>query len=40
MDSTKGGIVVTNGVESSLASKVKEKQDQDLILPELKENVH
>ena len=28
MDSTEGGIVVTNGAESSLVSKVKEKQDQ------------
>ena len=38
MDSTKGGIVVTNGAESSLVSKVKEKQDQDPILLELKAN--
>ena len=32
MDSTKEGIVVTNGDESSLVSKVKEKQDKDPIL--------
>ena len=32
MDYTKRGIVVTNGVELSLVSKVKEKQDQDPIL--------
>ena len=31
MDSTQGGIVVTSGVESSLVSEVKEKQDQDPI---------
>ena len=31
MDSTKGGIVVTNGVESSLVLEVKEKQEQNLI---------
>ena len=36
MDSTKGGIVVTNGAESSLVSEVKEKQDQDPILLDLK----
>ena len=29
MDSTKGGIVVTNGAESSLVSKVKENKDKD-----------
>ena len=40
MDSTKGGIVVTNGAKSSLASKVKEKQDQDTIFLVLKANVH
>ncbi|WMV32620.1 hypothetical protein MTR67_026005 [Solanum verrucosum] len=39
-DSTKGGVVVMNGVESSLVSEVKEKQDQDPILLELKVNVH
>ena len=36
MDYTKRGIMVTNGVELSLVSKVKEKQDQDPILLELK----
>ena len=39
MDSTDGGILVINGVDSSLVSKVKEKQDQDPILLELKANV-
>ncbi|KAH0710411.1 hypothetical protein KY284_011838 [Solanum tuberosum] len=40
MDSTERGIVVTNGAESSLVSEVKEKQDQDLILLDLKANFH
>ena len=40
MDSTKGGVVVMNGVESSLVSELKEKQDQDPVLLELKVNVH
>ena len=40
MDSTDGEIGVTNGAESSLVSKVKEKNDQDLILLYLKVNVH
>ena len=40
MDSTKGGIMVTNRDELSLVSKVKEKQDQDLILLHLKKNIH
>ena len=40
MDSTEGGIVVTNEAKSSLVSEVKEKQDQDLILLELKSNFH
>ena len=40
MDSTKGGIVVTNGDESSLLSEMKEKKNQDSILLALKENVH
>ena len=40
MDDTKRGIVVTNGVELSLVSKVKEKQDQDPILLELKATVY
>ena len=39
MDFKLGAIVVTNGAESSLVSEVKEKQDQDLILHELKANV-
>ena len=29
MDSTEGGIVVTNGDESSLVPELKEKQNQD-----------
>ena len=40
MDSTNGGIVVTNGDESSLVSEVKEKQDQDPIFLDLKTKVH
>ncbi|KAH0702583.1 hypothetical protein KY285_016861 [Solanum tuberosum] len=40
MDSTEGRVVVMNGAESSLVSEVKEKQDQDPILLELKANVH
>ena len=40
MDSTDGEIGVTNGAESSLVSKVKDKNDQDLILLDLKVNVH
>ncbi|KAH0636443.1 hypothetical protein KY289_036358 [Solanum tuberosum] len=40
MDSTKGGVVVMNGAESSLVSEVKEKQDQDPLLLELKASVH
>ena len=40
MDSTEGGVVVMNGAESSLVSEVKEKQDQDPILLELKAFVH
>ena len=39
-DSKEERIIVTNGDESSLVSEVKEKQDQDPILLELKENVH
>ncbi|WMV19080.1 hypothetical protein MTR67_012465 [Solanum verrucosum] len=34
MDSNEGGVVVMNGAESSLVSKVKEKQDQDPVLLE------
>ncbi|KAH0712585.1 hypothetical protein KY289_008544 [Solanum tuberosum] len=40
MDSTEGEIVVTNEVESSLVSEVKEKEDQDPIVLELKANAH
>ena len=40
MDSTKSGILMINGAESSLLSEVKEKQDQDPILFDLKSNVH
>ena len=40
MDSTEGGIGVTNGTESSLVSNEKEKQDQDPILLFLKVKVH
>ncbi|KAH0757858.1 hypothetical protein KY290_021351 [Solanum tuberosum] len=39
IDSAEGGIAVANGAESSLVSEVKEKQDQDPILLELKANV-
>jgi len=38
-DSAEGGIAVTSKAESSLMSEVKEKQDQDPILLELKANV-
>ena len=40
IDSTEGGIVVTNGAESSLVSEVKEKQNQVPIFLDLKTNVH
>ncbi|WMV33412.1 hypothetical protein MTR67_026797 [Solanum verrucosum] len=40
MDSNEGKMVVMNGTESSLVSEVKEKQDRDPILLELKANVH
>ncbi|KAH0720291.1 hypothetical protein KY284_005321 [Solanum tuberosum] len=40
MDSTEGRVLVMNGAESSLVFEVKEKQDQDPILLELKANVH
>ena len=40
MDSIEGEIVAMNGAESSLVSEVKEKQNQDPILLELKANVH
>ena len=39
MDSTEGGIVLMNGVESLLVSEVKGKHDQNLILLELNANV-
>ena len=39
MDSSEGGVVVMNRAESSLVSKVKEKQDQDPFLLELKANI-
>ncbi|WMV45482.1 hypothetical protein MTR67_038867 [Solanum verrucosum] len=40
MDSNEGGVVVMNQAESILVSEVKEKQDQDPILPGLKANGH
>ena len=40
MDSTEGGIVVTNVAVLSLVSEVKEKKDLYPILLELKANVH
>ena len=40
MNSTERGILVTNRAESSLVSEVKEKQDQDPILLDLKASVH
>ncbi|WMV25233.1 hypothetical protein MTR67_018618 [Solanum verrucosum] len=41
MDSNEGRVmVVMNGAKSSLVFEVKEKQDQDPILRELKANVH
>ena len=40
MDSIEEGKVVTNGDESSLVSKVKQKQDQDIIFLDLKPNAH
>ena len=40
MDSIEEGIVVTNGDELSLVSKVIEKQDKDPILLDLKASVH
>lgn len=40
IDSTKGGVLVMNGAEASLVSEVKEKQELDLILFDLKESVH
>ena len=40
MDSIEGLIVVTNGAKSSIKFEVKEKQDQDPILLDLKANVY
>uniref|UniRef100_M1B792 Retrotransposon gag protein n=1 Tax=Solanum tuberosum TaxID=4113 RepID=M1B792_SOLTU len=40
MDSTEGGVVVMNRAEFSLVSEVKEKQDENPILLELKASVH
>ncbi|KAH0632967.1 hypothetical protein KY284_035753 [Solanum tuberosum] len=40
MDSTEGGEVMMNRVESSLVSEIKEKQHQDPIFLELKANIH
>ncbi|XP_015165553.1 uncharacterized protein [Solanum tuberosum] len=40
LDSNEGGVVVMNGDESTLVFEVKEKQDQDPTLLELKANVH
>ncbi|WMV24386.1 hypothetical protein MTR67_017771 [Solanum verrucosum] len=40
IDFTEGGIEVMSRAESSLMSEMKEKQDQDPILLELKANVH
>lgn len=40
MDSNEGKVLLMNWVESSLVSEVKEKQDQDIVFLELKENVH
>src|SRR5688572_1241028 len=40
IDSSEGGAIVKNGAESSMVAEVKEKQDQDPILLQLKDNVH
>ena len=40
IDSSEGGAIVKNGAESSMVVEVKEKQDQDPILLQLKDNVH
>lgn len=40
MYSIEGGVVVMNGVESSLVYEFKEKRDQDPIFLRLKSNVH
>ena len=40
MNSMEGGIVVTNGAESSLVSEVKEKQHQNPTLHDFMASVH
>ena len=40
LNSSEGGGVVMNGVESSVFPEVKKKQDKDPILLESKSNVH
>ncbi|WMV37721.1 hypothetical protein MTR67_031106 [Solanum verrucosum] len=40
VDSTKGGVMVHNGFESSFVMDVNSKQDLDPILVELKDSVH
>lgn len=40
VDSEDGGVVVWNGLESYLIVEVKENQDQDPFLLQLKEDVH
>ncbi len=40
MDFVEGGIVVSNGVESSPVLEVNEKHDKDTIFLDLKVNVH
>ena len=40
MNSMEGGIVVINGVESSVVSEVKEKQHQNSTLLNFKSSVH
>ncbi|WMV30281.1 hypothetical protein MTR67_023666 [Solanum verrucosum] len=40
IDTSDGGVIVQDGSESSLVAKVKEKQDSDLILLQLKGAVH
>ena len=39
MDLIEGGIIVTNGTESSLVQEVNKKQDQVQFLHDLKANV-
>lgn len=40
VDSSEGGLIVQNGDESSFVAEVKEKQDQDPMLLQFKEDVH